>query len=44
MKPSEILSIARNSIEIEISELEKLKNRLNDSFLKAVETIHHAKA
>ncbi len=42
MKPSEILSIARNSIEIEISELEHLKNRLNDNFLKAVETINSA--
>ncbi len=43
MKPSEILSLARNSIEIEISELENLKNRLNDSFLKAVETINSTK-
>lgn len=43
MKPSEILSLARESISTEISELEKLRDRLNDSFLKAVETINQAK-
>ena len=40
MNHAEILQIAKTAISIEISELESLKNRLNDQFLKAVEIIH----
>lgn len=43
MNPSQILQLAKNAISIEISELEKLKNRLNENFLKAVEIINSAK-
>lgn len=43
MTHPEILQTAQNAIAIEISELESLKNRLNDNFLKAVELIHSAK-
>jgi len=43
MKKTNIISIAKNTLAIEISELEKLKNRLDDDFVKAVETIHSAK-
>ncbi|RNA62591.1 KpsF/GutQ family sugar-phosphate isomerase [Chryseobacterium nematophagum] len=40
MEKTDIISIAKSTLEIEISELEKLKNRLDDRFVKAVETIH----
>ncbi|WP_299180276.1 SIS domain-containing protein, partial [uncultured Chryseobacterium sp.] len=43
MERSNIISIAKTTLEIEISELEKLKNRIDDSFAKAVEIIHSAK-
>jgi arabinose-5-phosphate isomerase len=43
MNHSEILQIAKTAISIEITELEKLKNRLDDQFLKAVEIINAAK-
>jgi KpsF/GutQ family protein len=42
MERSNIISIAKTTLEIEISELEKLKNRIDDSFAKAVEIIHSA--
>ncbi|RMZ58374.1 KpsF/GutQ family sugar-phosphate isomerase [Chryseobacterium nematophagum] len=40
MEKTDIISIAKSTLEIEISELEKLKNRLDDRFVRAVETIH----
>ncbi len=43
MNTKEILSLAKESIEIEISELQHLQNRLGDNFIKAVEIISHAK-
>jgi len=43
MNHPEILQIAKTAIAIEISELEKLKDRLDGNFLKAVEIIHSAK-
>ena len=43
MNQPDILQLAKNAIDIEISELENLKNRLNEDFLKAVETINSAK-
>ena len=43
MKNSTILSLAKNSIEIEIESLINLKNRLNDNFAKAVSVINEAK-
>lgn len=43
MKQSAILDIAKNALQTEISELENLKNRLDESFLRAVETISSAK-
>lgn len=43
MNNSEILQIAKNALSIEISELENLKNRLDENFLKAVEIINSAK-
>lgn len=43
MKNSIILSLAKNSLEIEIEALEKLKNRLNENFAKAVLAINEAK-
>ena len=39
MNQSAILQLAKESISIEISELEHLKNRLNEDFVKAVELI-----
>ncbi|KQT17465.1 D-arabinose 5-phosphate isomerase [Chryseobacterium sp. Leaf404] len=42
MHTTDIISIAKKTLDIEISELEKLKNRLNDDFVKAVELIHSA--
>lgn len=43
MNQPDILQLAKNAIDIEISELENLKNRLSEDFLKAVETINSAK-
>ncbi|WP_223607612.1 SIS domain-containing protein [Chryseobacterium sp. OSA05B] len=43
MERSDIISIAKSTLEIEISELEKLKNRIDGDFAKAVEIIHSAK-
>ena len=42
MNQPEILQIAKNAILIEIKELENLKNRLDDNFLKATELINSA--
>lgn len=43
MTTTEILALAKSSIEIEISELQRLIERLDDKFIKAVETISAAK-
>lgn len=43
MNQSEILHLAKNAISIEIFELEKLKDRLNENFLKSLEIIQSAK-
>ncbi|KPE50798.1 SIS domain-containing protein [Chryseobacterium indologenes] len=43
MERTDIISIARSTLEIEISELEKLKNRIDEDFARAVEIIHSAK-
>lgn len=43
MERAHIISIAKSTLEVEISELEKLKNRINDQFAKAVEVIHSTK-
>lgn len=43
MERTDIISIAKSTLEIEISELEKLKNRIDEDFAKAVEIIHSAK-
>ncbi len=43
MNNPQILQLAKDAISIEIAELELLKNRLDDQFLKAVEIINSAK-
>ncbi|CAM3091909.1 D-arabinose 5-phosphate isomerase [Chryseobacterium flavum] len=43
MDTTNIISIAKSTLEIEISELEKLKNRIDSQFAQAVEIIHSAK-
>ncbi|MGA9212578.1 KpsF/GutQ family sugar-phosphate isomerase [Kaistella sp.] len=43
MNNREILQLAKDALSIEIAELELLKNRLDDQFLKAVEIINSAK-
>jgi len=43
MNRPEILTLAKNALSIEISELENLKNRLQDDFLKALEIINSGK-
>lgn len=43
MERDNIISIAKSTLEIEISELEKLKDRLDDEFIKAIHLIHAAK-
>ena len=43
MNQPDILQLAKNAIDIEISELENLKIRLSEDFLKAVEIINSAK-
>ena len=42
MDTSNIISIAKSTLAIEIAELEKLKNRIDEEFVKAVEIIHSA--
>ncbi|MGS0748354.1 KpsF/GutQ family sugar-phosphate isomerase [Halpernia sp. GG3] len=42
MKNSDLLELAKKSIEIEIEELSRLKNRLDNSFIKALELINKA--
>ncbi|HEX7869842.1 MAG TPA: KpsF/GutQ family sugar-phosphate isomerase [Chryseobacterium sp.] len=42
MERDNIISIAKSTLTIEISELEKLKERISDEFVKAVELIHSA--
>jgi len=42
MERDNIISIAKSTLTIEISELEKLKERISDEFVKAVEIIHSA--
>lgn len=42
MERDNIISIAKTTLEIEISELEKLKNRLDGDFIKAVNLIRSA--
>lgn len=39
MKEYEVINLAKKAIEVEISELEKLKNRIDNEFAKAVEII-----
>lgn len=43
MNTLQIISKAKDTLSIEISELEKLKNRINEEFAKAVEIINNAK-
>lgn len=43
MNNLEILQLAKDALSIEIAELEHLKNRLDDQFLKAVEIIKSSK-
>lgn len=43
MERADLISIAKSTLEIEISELEKLKNRIGEDFARAVEIIHSAK-
>ncbi len=43
MEPQSILNLAKEALSIEISELENLKNRLNENFVKAIEIISLAK-
>lgn len=40
MERENIISIAKSTLTIEISELEKLKERINEEFVKAIEIIH----
>lgn len=42
LKNSEIIQLAKTAIEVEILEMESLKNRIDDTFSKAVETINGA--
>lgn len=42
MQTSEIISLAKNALETEISELQRLITRINDDFVKAVELINSA--
>ncbi len=43
MNHPDLLHIAKNALAIEINELENLKNRLDENFLKAVEIINSSK-
>lgn len=42
MENHQLISLAKTSLEIEISELEKLKNRIDESFVNAVKIISSA--
>ena len=42
MKTTEIIALAKNAIGVEISELEALKNRIDERFEKAVQHIYHS--
>jgi len=42
LKTAEIISLAKNAISVEVSELEALKNRIDERFEKAVQIIHHS--
>ncbi|MDQ8144106.1 KpsF/GutQ family sugar-phosphate isomerase [Chryseobacterium sp. CFS15] len=42
MERDKIISIAKSTLTIEISELDKLKERIGDEFIKAVQLIHSA--
>lgn len=43
METNSIINLAKTSLSIEISELEKLKNRIDESFAKAIKIINSAK-
>ena len=43
MNSIDLIQIAKNTISVEIEELEALKNRIDENFNKAVNTIHKAK-
>ena len=43
MNSIDLIQIAKNTISAEIEELEALKNRIDENFNKAVNTIHKAK-
>ena len=43
MDPKEIIANAHLALDVEISELNNLRNRLDDSFVKSVLTINEAK-
>ncbi|MDP9955677.1 arabinose-5-phosphate isomerase [Epilithonimonas hungarica] len=43
MNPKEIISNAHQALDIEINELQKLRDRLNDSFIKSVLAINESK-
>lgn len=43
MENAHIIQIAREALQTEISELEKLKNRLGEAFISAVKLIHEAR-
>lgn len=42
MKTAEIISLAKNAISVEVSELEALKNRIDERFERAVQIIHQS--
>lgn len=42
MKNTDLLALAKNALDIEISELEHLKSRLGDDFLNALDLINNA--
>ena len=43
MENKHIIELAHQTLDIEINELQKLKNRIDDDFVKAVNIIHEAK-
>ena len=43
MNSIDLIQIAKNTISAEMEELEALKNRIDENFNKAVNTIHKAK-
>lgn len=43
LNPKEIISHAQDALDIEINELQKLRNRLDDSFVKSVSAINEMK-